>query len=62
MNPYFLSAILRGFASAFLPIESVSAPLSSLASILSPSAMSGSRRPIDRATYPIVYGPTMTRT
>jgi hypothetical protein len=37
-----LTAILRGFASAFLPIVSMSTPRSSFASIRSPSAWSGS--------------------
>jgi hypothetical protein len=41
---YFATAILRGFASAFLPIVSVSTPASSLAAIFSPSASSGSEK------------------
>ena len=43
-QPYFLSAILRGLASAFFAIERCRTPFSSFASMRSPSAMSGSEK------------------
>ena len=48
---HFLSAILRGLASALFQIVSVSTPASSLASTRSPSAVSGSEKLRENEPY-----------
>src|SRR4051812_47928037 len=50
-SDYFLSAILRGLASALFQIVSVSTPASSLASTRSPSAVSGSEKLRENEPY-----------